>query len=55
MAYPITILGRPFLLIEIRRIDYVQRDPPPEVNAELEELSQRSLRSLPDGDLRDVA
>ncbi len=35
--------------------DYVQRDPPPEVFVELEELSQRLLRSLPNDELRNVA
>lgn len=35
--------------------DYVQRDPPPEVFVELEELSQRLLRNLPSDELRNVA
>lgn len=35
--------------------DYIQRDPPAEVFVELEELSQRLLRSLPNDGLRNVA
>ena len=35
--------------------DYVQRDPPPEVYVEIEELSQRLLRNLPSDELRNVA
>lgn len=35
--------------------DYVQRDPPPEVFVELEELSQRLLRNLPSDEIRNVA